>query len=132
SARWLLVHGRLEEAETIVGEIERTVAADVHARLGQPAATAVLRLKPRRRFGIGALVRPLLTRYRSRAFLCFTLMVAQAFTYNAIFFTYALVLSRFYGVPADRTGLFMLPFAVGNFLGPVMLGHLFDTLGRRL
>ena len=73
----------------------------------------------------------MLTKYRSRAVLALTLMVAQAFTYNAIFFTYALVLSRFYGEPADRIGLFMLPFAVGNFLGPLMLGHFFDTLGRR-
>jgi MFS family permease len=73
----------------------------------------------------------MLTKYRSRAFLGFTLMAAQAFTYNAIFFTYALVLSRYYGEPADRIGLYLLPFAAGNFLGPLMLGHLFDTLGRR-
>ena len=73
----------------------------------------------------------MLTKYRSRAFLGLTLMVAQAFTYNAIFFTYALVLSRYYGTRADRTGLYMLPFAIGNFLGPLMLGHLFDTIGRR-
>jgi MFS family permease len=88
-------------------------------------------LRARQRFGIGAFLRPMFTTYRSRAVLGLTLMIAQAFTYNAIFFTYALVLNRFYGVSADRTGMFMLPFAVGNFLGPVMLGHLFDTLGRR-
>ncbi len=58
-------------------------------------------------------------------------MVSQAFLYNAIFFTYALVLTKFYGVPSDRTGLYLLPFAVGNFLGPVLLGHLFDTVGRK-
>jgi MFS family permease len=69
--------------------------------------------------------------YRHRALLCFVLITSQAFLYNAIFFTYALVLTRFYQVPAERTGLFLLPFAVGNFLGPLLLGSLFDSVGRR-
>jgi MFS family permease len=131
SPRWLLVHGRPDEAETIVDAIERGIGETLHLRLEQPPASAALRLNARQRFGIGAFVRPLLSQYRSRAFLCFTLMVAQAFTYNAIFFTYALVLSRFYGEPAARTGLYLLPFAAGNFLGPLLLGRLFDTIGRR-
>ncbi len=59
-------------------------------------------------------------------------MAAQAFCYNAVFFTYALILTRFYGVPSGNVGLFMLPFAIGNFLGPLMLGRLFDTIGRRM
>ena len=58
-------------------------------------------------------------------------MVAQAFFYNAIFFTYALVLTDFYGIPGDHVGWYLLPFAAGNFLGPVVLGRLFDTIGRR-
>jgi MFS family permease len=58
-------------------------------------------------------------------------MSAQAFLYNAVLFTYALVLNRYYGVPADKIGLYMLPFALGNFLGPIALGHFFDTIGRR-
>jgi MFS family permease len=70
-------------------------------------------------------------RYRRRSILCFVLITSQAFLYNAIFFTYALVLTRFYGVPAAETGLYLLPFALGNFLGPLLLGRLFDTLGRR-
>jgi MFS family permease len=61
-----------------------------------------------------------------------SLMIAQAFAYNGVFFTYALVLSHFYGVPSDRIGLYLLPFAAGNLLGPLLLGRLFDTLGRRL
>jgi MFS family permease len=72
------------------------------------------------------------TRYRRRSALCFALITSQAFLYNAIFFTYALVLTRFYAIPAESTGLYLLPLAVGNFLGPLFLGHLFDTLGRRL
>ena len=132
SPRWLLVHGRVPEAERIVDEIERTVAEVNGSEFEDPSTVLSLRLRVRHRFGIAAFLRPMFTTYRSRAMLALTLMIAQAFTYNAIFFTYALVLSRFYGVSADRTGMFMLPFAIGNFLGPVMLGHLFDSLGRRL
>ncbi len=131
SPRWLLVHGRRQEAEKIVSDIERTVAEEVHQRIGSPPAGSALWLKAPHRFGLGAFIRPMLTTYRSRAFLGLTLMVAQAFTYNAIFFTYALVLRRYYGTRADRTGLYMLPFAAGNFLGPLTLGHFFDSIGRR-
>jgi MFS family permease len=74
----------------------------------------------------------LLRRYPERTVLGVVLMASQAFLYNAVFFTYALVLTHFYGVPADRVGLYILPFAAGNFLGPLLLGPLFDTLGRKL
>jgi MFS family permease len=73
----------------------------------------------------------LLHRYRRRTILGLTLMAAQAFFYNAIFFTYALVLSRFYGVPEAKVGYYIFPFAIGNFLGPLLLGRLFDQVGRR-
>src|SRR5207253_10631430 len=69
--------------------------------------------------------------HRQRSFLGFVLMLTQAFFYNAIFFTYALVLVRFYGVPEQRIGGYLLPFALGNVLGPIVLGHLFDTVGRK-
>ncbi|HXW10712.1 MAG TPA: MFS transporter, partial [Steroidobacteraceae bacterium] len=70
-------------------------------------------------------------RYRSRALFALTLMASQAFFYNAIFFTYALVLGRFFGVPDHRVGLYILPFAAGNFLGPLLLGRWFDVVGRK-
>jgi MFS family permease len=75
--------------------------------------------------------RVLLRKYRQRSLVALALMIAQAFFYNAIFFTYALVLSRFYGVPEDRVALYLFPFALGNVLGPVILGPLFDRIGRR-
>src|SRR5262249_6644792 len=71
------------------------------------------------------------TRYRQRTLVGLALMASQAFFYNAIFFTYALVLTKFFGVSAEDVGWYILPFAVGNFMGPVVLGRLFDTLGRR-
>ena len=76
-------------------------------------------------------MRALVTQYRRRTVLGVVLMATQAFCYNAVFFTYALILTRFYGVAPGRVGLFILPFAAGNFLGPLVLGHLFDTIGRR-
>jgi MFS family permease len=126
SPRWLLAHGRGEEAERIVAGIERAAGVasppagpDVQARAG---ALPTLR----------EIAHVLLRRYPQRSFVVLALMVSQAFFYNAIFFTYALVLTRFYGVAAERVGLFIFPFAVGNVLGPLVLGPLFDRLGRRV
>lgn len=130
SPRWMLTHGYRDEAENVVAEIERTVAEETGAPLPDPPRDHVLKIHPRRHFGLRAVLVPMVTTYRSRSILGLTLMVAQAFTYNAILFTYALVLHHFYGVPADGTGLYLLPFALGNFLGPVVLGHFFDTIGR--
>jgi MFS family permease len=77
------------------------------------------------------IARLMLTRYRRRAALGLALMASQALFYNAIFFTYALVLARFYGVAEERVGYYIFPFALGNFLGPLVLGGLFDSIGRR-
>ncbi len=125
SPRWLLTHGRAAEAERIVAGIERSIGAP------PPPADVEIVLRPRRSFGLAQVAHVMFTRYRSRSALCVMLMMSQAFLYNAIFFTYALVLTRFYGVPAGETGLYLLPFAIGNFLGPVVLGRWFDTIGRR-
>src|SRR5262249_46981139 len=99
--------------------------------LGDPHPEFSLRIRPRHQFGLEAILKPIFGQYRSRSVLGLSLMVAQAFAYNAIFFTYALVLSRFYGVAADAAALCLLPFALSNFLGPVLLGRFFDTIGRR-
>jgi len=131
SPRWLVTHGQREEAEITVAAIERTVARETGVRLVDPPPEEALRLNERQQFGLEAVLKPMLTQYRSRSALALSLMVAQAFVYNAIFFTYALVLTRYYAVPVHTTGLYLLPFALGNFLGPVALGHLFDTRGRR-
>ena len=89
-------------------------------------------VRPRTHTALAEVFATMFAVYRARSVLCFVLITSQAFLYNAIFFTYALVLTRFYGVPSEYTGLYLLPFAVGNFLGPLLLGPLFDTVGRRV
>src|SRR6201994_2285444 len=74
----------------------------------------------------------MLCRYRRRSILALVLMVAQSFLYNSVFFTFGLVLSHFYRVPSERVGLYLLPLAIGNFCGPLFLGSLFDTIGRKV
>ena len=128
SPRWLMIHGQPERAHAIVADIER--GADVHP---DAAATKLptIRLRMRTHTPLGEVAHTLIHVYRSRTILGLGLMTAQAFFYNAIFFTYALILTDFYQIPADHVGWYLLPFAAGNFLGPLLLGRLFDTLGRR-
>ncbi len=130
SLRWEVTHGRSDQAEATMEEIERRVEAEC-GPLPAPDEAHAITLHPRRHFGFGLILRAALGEYRSRAMLGLALMISQAFLYNAIFFTYALVLTQFYAVPSAQTGLYLLPFAVGNFLGVVFLGHYFDTVGRR-
>jgi MFS family permease len=124
SPRWLLMHGRHDEAQAVVRRIEDEVGV-THPVEGS------LAIRPLRSIPWGDVFHVLLVRHRSRAIFGLTLMASQAFFYNAIFFTYALVLARFYGIADDRVGYYIFPFALGNFLGPLVLGHLFDSVGRR-
>jgi MFS family permease len=131
SPRWLMTHGQPEEADRVVREIEQRVERETGRPL-PPVPYQALRLRRDVQEWFGPAARALFTDYRRRAVLGITLMAAQAFCYNAVFFTYALVLQQFYAIPSANIGWFMLPFAAGNFLGPLILGRLFDTLGRRL
>jgi MFS family permease len=132
SPRWLLAHGRVDEAERIVGQIEASVRASHGRALDAGGSHATVAFARRGLPTAGEVVHVLLRRYRRRTAVALAMMVSQAFFYNAIFFTYALVLTRFYGVEATRVGLYVLPFAAGNVLGPLLLGHLFEGLGRRV
>ena len=126
SPRWLLTHGHAEEAGRVVRDIERQVG------VVNDGAHKKMHLRALHTIPWGQVAHVIAVRYRRRAVLGLTLMASQAFFYNAIFFTYGLVLSRFLGVPEERVGYYIFPFAVGNFLGPLVLGRLFDTVGRRV
>lgn len=129
SPRWLMVHGRPEEAARIVAGIERRAVRDPDEPAG--GVWPVIQLRMRSHTPLREVARTLFTDYRKRSLVGLALMTAQAFFYNAIFFTYALVLSTFFNIPADQIGWYLLPFAASNFLGPLLLGRLFDTVGRR-
>src|ERR1700733_6982100 len=138
SPRWLIIHGHPDQANAIMRDIERSVEGHVQERppatSGEdtpPHAWPKLRLRMRDHTPLSEVAHTLFKTYRERSLVGLVLMTAQAFFYNAIFFTFALVLSDFYGIPADQLGWYILPFAAGNLLGPLVLGRLFDTLGRR-
>lgn len=130
SPRWLMIHGQPERAQAIVAEIERGVS--VHSDERKAERLPTIRLRMRSHTPLREVAQTLLRAYPKRTVLGLGLMTAQAFFYNAIFFTYALILTDFYGIAAANIGWYLLPFAAGNFLGPLLLGRLFDTLGRRV
>jgi MFS family permease len=129
SPRWLLLHGRVAEARDVVAAIEQEVQRSVHVDLPTPAPPVELEVKGS--VTLASVVRAIVHRHPRRAVLALALMASQAFAYNGIFFTYALVLGRYYGVASGEVGSYLLPFAAVNFLGPLVLGRLFDTVGRR-
>ena len=128
SPRWLAHHGRADEARATIEAIEAEVAAEHGPLPAVPAARpSAVRPSP----GVREMLQALVHRYRRRSSVVLALMLSQAFFYNAIFFSYALVLTRFHGVAEARVPLYLFPFALGNVLGPFVLGRAFDTLGRR-
>jgi MFS family permease len=130
SPRWLMTHGRIEEAERELAKIE-----DAARKSGQELPpiddSQAISLVPEKKYGYFVFLRLVFREYPKRAILGASLMITQSFLYNAIFFTYALVLVNFYGVSATSVPLYGLAFSVGNLLGPLILGPLFDTVGRK-
>jgi len=129
SPRWLMIHGRNAEAEEIVDQVERRFVSDPETLPAHDSPPT--RIQTRTHTPWREIWNAVVHKHRRRSFLGFVLMLTQAFFYNAIFFTYALVLMRFYGVPEQSVGGYLLPFAIGNVLGPIVLGHFFDTIGRK-
>ena len=130
SPRWLMIHGQPDRARAIVDEIEKSVIGGLPA--DRQGAFSKIKLRMRSHTPLREVGHTLFSVYRQRSLVGLALMIAQAFFYNAIFFTFALMLTDFYGIPSNRIGWYLLPFAAGNFLGPLLLGRLFDTLGRRV
>ena len=124
SPRWLVTHCRGEEAEETVKRIEADVVKSTGRNL--PPAHGSLKVHPRKVFGLGLILTAMLGRYRQRSILALTLMVAQSFLYNSVFFTFGLIIANFYHVPSEQVGLYLFPLAIGNFCGPLLLGSLFD------
>src|ERR1043165_551359 len=129
SPRWLMTHGRAHEADEIIAGIEERIRKQGLSIPDVPLSKA--KLRTRTHTPLADVAHTLVHVHRTRTLVALALMAAQAFFYNAIFFTYALVLSTFYGVPNEHIGYYILAFAAGNVLGPILLGRFFDTLGRR-
>ena len=130
SPRWLFIHGRDQEAERIVGEIE----ADVQRETGQPLPEpqgSPLKIRQRQSISFREIARVAFTLYPRRAVLGLALFIGQAFLYNGVTFNLGTLLSGFYGVPSAKVPLFFILWALSNFVGPLALGHLFDTVGRK-
>ncbi len=130
SPRWLIIHGREEEAETNIKIIEDEVERSGQ-RLEPVSDDRAIEIRPQPPISFLQLAKVLFQQHRNRTILGATLMITQSFLYNAIFFTYTLVLTKVYGVDESWAPAFLIAFAVGNLVGPLTLGHLFDTIGRR-
>ncbi len=124
-----MTHGHGDHAHAVVAEIEERVRD--HGHTLPPIERGRTRLRARASTPLIEVVVTLVRTYARRTLVGLCLMAAQAFFYNAIFFTYALILTNFYAIPAEHVGWYILPFAAGNFLGPLLLGRFFDTIGRK-
>jgi MFS family permease len=129
SPRWLAMHNQNEEAELTVDDIEDEVRRFTGRELPPVEGRPVI-IEYRDETGFASVFRSMFKIYPKRTVLGLTLLASQAFLYNAIFFTYGLILGQFYGVDASQVGYYIFPFAVGNVLGPWLLGRFFDTIGR--
>ena len=132
SPRWMFIHGRDDEAEKEVADIEAEVEKDTGEKLEAVPDDKAIEIEQRRSTGFGEIVRVALSTYPKRFVLGLSLFIGQAFLYNAVFFTYALVLTKLLDVPDDIAPWSLVPIAVGNFLGPLLLGRLFDSIGRKV
>jgi MFS family permease len=130
SPRWQIMHGRQEEAEASIAQIEAGVL-ETYGELPPVDESKMLEIRPAKQIGYAHLLATLFRRYPTRSVLVAALMITQSFLYNAIFFTYGLVLEFFFHVKATDTGYYFFAFAAGNLAGPLTLGRLFDTIGRR-
>ena len=130
SPRWQVMHGYEDEANKTIDFIEHEVEQGGRQLPEVPTEKAI-EIQPSENIGYVALARVLFREYPSRSVYGATLMITQSFLYNAIFFTYTLVLGNFYNVSADSAPIFLIAFAVGNLAGPLTIGHLFDTIGRK-
>jgi hypothetical protein len=127
-----VIHGRDQEAEEVVGAIERDVLATIDDKeLPEPDPDATIRIHQRRSISFREIASTILTSYPRRTIVCLSLFAGQAFLYNAVVFAQADTLTTFFKVSAEHAPIYIIPFAVGNFLGPLLLGRFFDTVGRR-
>jgi MFS family permease len=131
SPRWLLTHGRAAEAEAIVTSIEARIERSTRARLPALGANASISIDRRYRATLASVAKAMLVRYPKRTFVALMLMCTQAFIYNAFTFTQGLILGTYFQVPDSAVPYYYLPFAIGNLAGPLLLGHFFDTIGRK-
>lgn len=131
SPRWLFIHGHEQQAEQVTRDIERQVRESTGERLQDPDPDDTICIHQRRSIPLWEITRAIVASYPKRAVLGLALFVGQAFLYNAILFGYATLLSTFYGVSTANAPYYLVAFAAGNLLGPIVLGRLFDTVGRK-